>query len=255
MITTEQVKKYLYYCKEERGLSNSFINQAISAVKILKQDVLGQGWDEGIKIKRPRSNHHLPDILSKQEIASHIDLTPNPKHKAIIALLYSTGMRRDELLNLCLCDIDSDRMVVRVSNGKGNKAWDTLLAVKTLKLLRNYYASTYPKPIKYVFEGGGKSGHPYSAASVLNIVKRATARVGIKKNRHPHSLRHAFATHMLEQGANLKLIQILLVVQASPPVLIPSIINDQENHGDQRQQSRRTKYHWHIFNIPSILPS
>ena len=160
VITTEQVKKYLYYCKEERGLSNSFINQAISAVKILKQDVLGQGWDEGIKIKRPRSNHHFPDILSKQEIASLIDVNPNPKHKAIIALLYSTGMRRDELLNLCLCDIDSDRMVVRVRNGKGHKARDTLLAVKTLKLLRNYYASTYPKPIKYVFEGGGKSGHP-----------------------------------------------------------------------------------------------
>ena len=90
-ITIEQVKKYLYYCKEERGLSNSFINQAISAVKILKQDVLGQGWGEGIKIKRPRRNHHLPDILSKQEIASLIDVTPNPKHKAIIAVLHTWG--------------------------------------------------------------------------------------------------------------------------------------------------------------------
>ncbi len=209
-ITTEQIKEYLFYCKEKRGLSNSFINQTISAVKILRQDVVGLSWDEGIKIKRPRKDHHLPDILSKQEIAALLEVTPNPKHKAILAVLYSTGMRRDELLNLCLCNIDSDRMVVRISNGKGNKSRDTLLAVKTLKLLRNYYTHAYPKPIKYVFEGGGKPGQPYSATSVEKIVKRAAARAGIKKAIHPHSLRHAFATHMLEQGANLKLIQKLL---------------------------------------------
>ncbi len=208
-ITTEQVKKYLYYCREERGLSNSFINQVISAVKILRQDVLGLSWDEGVKIKRPRRNHHLPDILSKQEVTALIEVTPNPKHKAIIALLYSTGMRKQELLNLRLRDIDSDRMLVRVNNGKGNKARDTLLAVKALKLLRDYYANAHPKPTKYVFESR-KTGHPYSTSSVLMIVKRATARAGIKKAIHPHSLRHAFATHMLEQGTNLKLIQKLL---------------------------------------------
>ena len=209
-ITAEQVKQYLYYCKEERGLSNSFINQLISAVKILKQDVLGLNWEEGIKIKRPRRNHHLPDILSKQQIAEMIALTPNPKHKAIIALLYSTGMRRDELLNLKLCDIDSNRMVIRITNGKGNKSRDTLLAEKTLLLLRDYYIHSHPKPITYVFEGGGKPGQSYSGSSVRKIVQRAAARAGIKKTIFPHSLRHAFATHMLEQGANLKLIQKLL---------------------------------------------
>ncbi len=209
VITINQVKKYLYYCKEERGLSNSFINQVISAVKILRQDVLGLNWDEGIKIKRPRRNHHLPDILSKQEITTLIDVTPSPKHKAVIGVLYSTGMRKGELLNLRLCDVDSDRMVVRVSNGKGNKARDTLLAVKALKLLRNYYAHVHPKPTKYVFEGW-KPGQPYSATSVGKIIKRAVARAGVKKDIYPHSLRHAFATHMLEQGANLKLIQKLL---------------------------------------------
>jgi site-specific recombinase XerD len=209
-ITTAQVKKYLYYCKDKRGLSNSFINQTISAVKILRQDVLCTGWDDAIRIKRPRRNHHLPDILSKQEITALIDVTPNPKHKAIIGLLYSTGMRRDELLNLCLSDVDSGRMVIRISNGKGNKSRDTLLAVRTLKLLRNYYTHSYPKPKKYVFEGGGKPGQPYSGSSVERIVKRAVRKAGIKKKIHPHSLRHAFATHMLEQGANLKLIQKLL---------------------------------------------
>lgn len=209
-ITIEQVKHYLFYCKEKRGLSNSFINQTISALKILKQDVLGQEWDEGIKIKRPRRNRHLPDILSKQEIETLIEVTPNPKHKAMLAVLYSSGIRIDELLHLCLRDIDSGRMLIRVTNGKGNRSRDTLLAVKALGLLRNYYAHTYPKPIKYVFEGGGKPGQSYSASSVRKIIKRAAAKAGIKKNIHPHTLRHAFATHMLEQGSNLKLIQKLL---------------------------------------------
>ena len=209
-ISNDQLKEYLFYCKEKRSLSNSFINQTISAVKILKQDVQGVEWDKGIKIKRPRRNQHLPDILSKQEINALIEVTHNLKHKAILALLYSTGIRRDELLNLRLCDIDSDRMVVRVANGKGNKARDTLLAVKALKLLRDYYSSSYRKPIKYVFEGAGKPGQPYSGTSIGKIVQRATIKAGIKKHIYPHSLRHAFATHMLEQGANLKLIQKLL---------------------------------------------
>lgn len=209
-ITIEQIKQYLYYCKEKRGLSISFINQTISALKILRQDVLGTGWDEGIKIKRPRRNHYLPDILSKQEVNQLIEVTHNPKHKAILAVLYSTGMRRDELLNLRLCDIDPDRMVIRVANGKGNKSRDTLLAIKALKLLRHYYTNTYKKPIKYVFEAGSKPGYPYSGSSVGKIVKRACLRAGIKKHIFPHSLRHAFATHMLEQGTNLKMIQKLL---------------------------------------------
>lgn len=209
-ITIAQVKQYLYYCKEQRGLSNSHINQTISAMKILRQDVLGLEWDKGIKIKRPRRNSPLPEILSKQEVNSLIEVSANPKHKAIIGLLYSTGIRKGELLNLCLCDIDSERMLVRVSNGKGNKARDTLLAERALKLLRDYYIHTYPKPLKYVFEGGGKPGQPYSGTSVDKIIKRAANKAGVKKAISAHSLRHAFATHMLEQGANLKLIQKLL---------------------------------------------
>lgn len=209
-ITTEQLKEYLYYCKEKRGLSNSFINQTISAVKILRLDVLGLDWDKELRIKRPRRDYPLPDILSKQEINKMVEVTSNPKHKAIIAVLYSSGIRRDELINLRLSDIDSERMVIRVVNGKGNKSRDTLLANKTLQLLQQYYSCTFPKPIRYVFEAGGKPGQTYSPTSVSRIIKRAAQRAKIKKNIYPHSLRHAFATHMLEDGANLKLIQKLL---------------------------------------------
>jgi len=209
-VTMVQLKEYLYHCKEKRGLSVSFINQTISALKILRQDVVGLEWDKELRIKRPRRHHHLPDILSKLEVNKLIEVTSNPKHKAVIALLYSTGMRMGELLHLRVYDIDSTRMVIRILNGKGNKSRDTLLAERTLKLLREYYSSVYPKPITYVFEGRGKSGQPYSATSVQKVVKRATVKAGIKKTISPHSLRHAFATHMLEQGTNLKLIQKLL---------------------------------------------
>jgi len=122
-----------------------------------------------------------------------IEVTSNPKHKAVIALLYSTGMRIGELLHLRVYDIDSTRMAIRIRNGKGNKSRDTLLAERTLKLLRDYYLVVYPKPIKYVFEGRGKPGQPYSATSVQKVVKRAAAKAGVKKTISPHSLRHAFA--------------------------------------------------------------
>jgi len=129
-VTILQMKEYLYHCKEKRGLSVSFINQTISALKILRQDVVGLEWDKELRIKRPRRPHHLPDILSKQEVNKLIEVTSNPKHKAVIALLYSTGMRIGELLYLRVYDIDSTRMVIRILNGKGNKSRDTLLGRK-----------------------------------------------------------------------------------------------------------------------------
>ncbi len=139
-----------------------------------------------------------------------IEVTPNAKHKAIIALLYSSGIRRDELINLQLKDIDSKRMFIRINLGKGNKSRDALLSANALKLLRRYYQTHHPKPINYVFEAGGKAGATYSASSISKIIKRAAEKVGIKKTVCTHTLRHSFATHLLEQGANLKLIQRLL---------------------------------------------
>lgn len=209
-ITTLQLKQYLYHCKDKQGLSNSFINQTISAVKILYKDVLHLEWDDGLRIKRPRRVQYMPDIVSKAQVDELIAVTPNYKHKAIIAVLYSTGMRLEELINLKIANVDSKRMIIRIVNGKGNKSRDTILAERTLELLRKYYQRFYPKPLVYVFEGGAKPAHPYSRSSITKIVKRAAVKAGIKKRIHPHSLRHSFATHMLEAGVNLKLIQKLL---------------------------------------------
>jgi integrase/recombinase XerD len=205
-LTTEQIKNYLQYCIKQRGFSVSTINQIISAFRILFQDVLGKPWEK-IKIKRPRKNRHLPDILSREEISKMIQLTANLKHKVIIAVLYSSGLRREELLNLKIRDIDSDCMLIRVRNGKGNKSRDTLLAQNTLELLRSYYRFYHPS--EYLFESY-RSGTAYSGSSVIKVVQRASQRANITKHIYPHSLRHTFATHLLEQGTNLKVIQKLL---------------------------------------------
>ena len=137
----------------------------------------------------------------------------------------------DELIHLKIADIDSQRMVIRIASGKGNKSRDVMLSERALVLLRLYYTVFYPKPISYVFEAGDKPGHPYSRTSVTKIVKRAAKRAGITKHIYPHSLRHAFATHMLEQGVNLKLIQKLLghaSIQSTMiylrPIVWPSVI-------------------------------
>lgn len=207
-LSADQLKDYLGYLVRVKGQSIASINQTISAVKILVQDVAGRPWEE-VKIKRPRKSHYLPDVLSLEEVMSMLEHTPNIKHKTILAVLYSAGVRRDELLQLKPRDIDSKRMMIRVRSGKGNKSRDTLLANNTLALLRKYFSMAHPRPMVYLFEGF-KAGVPYSATSVSNIVKRAVKRAGISKDIHVHSLRHAFATHLLEQGANLKVIQKLL---------------------------------------------
>jgi site-specific recombinase XerD len=218
-LTTEQIKNYLQYCTKERGLSVSTINQTINAFRILFQDVLGKDWEK-IRIKRPRKNRHLPDILSREEIANMLRLTNNPKHKVIIAVLYSSGVRREELLNLKIRDIDSDRMLIRVRNGKGNKSRDTLLAQNTLELLREYYRLYHPS--EYLFESY-RPRVAYSATSVEKVVQRAVQRAGVTKHIYPHSLRHTFATHLLEQGTNLKVIQKLLGHASLRSTMIPAL--------------------------------
>ena len=132
--------------------------------------------------------------------------TNNIKHKCIVSLLYSAGLRRSELLNLTLQDIDSKRMTILVRNSKGGKDRMTILSQVVLKDLRIYYKKWKPK--KYLFEG--KNGNQYSAASVLSIINKSAKKAGIKKNVSPHILRHNFTTHLLENDADLRYIQSLL---------------------------------------------
>jgi site-specific recombinase XerD len=157
-------------------------------------------------IERPRKKERLPEVLSKEEVLRMIEVTKNIKHRSIISLMYSAGLRRGELLALKITDIDSERMLIRVREGKGGKDRYTLLGEAVLSLLRAYYRQYQPE--EYLFQG--EQGGAYSPGSLLKVVKAAARRAGIQKRVTPHMLRHSFATHLLEQGTDLRYIQSLL---------------------------------------------
>lgn len=206
MITSEQLKEYLHMCISEKKCSVSYINQTIGAFKILHKDILGRDWDS-LKIKRPRRETKLPVILSKQEVKKIIEAPRNIKHRAILSLTYSSGLRKSEVINLKPRDIDSDRMQIRVVGGKGKKTRYTILSTQILEQLRIYY-KLY-KPSNYLFEGQ-KKGMPISDTTISAIFNQSLKKTGIIKLATFHTLRHCFATHMLEQGINLRVIQMLL---------------------------------------------
>lgn len=189
----------------KKGFSNSAINQAVNAIKFYYEIVLDMP-NRFYEIERPIKEHKLPKVLSKEEVLTIIDHTNNIKHRCIVSLLYSAGLRRSELINLKITDIDSKRMLIRVEDAKGNKDRYTLLSSRVLVELRNYYKKW--RPHVYLFEGPG--GNKYSSRSIANIIANAAEKAGIKKNVTPHMLRHSFATHLLENGTDLRNIQALL---------------------------------------------
>jgi site-specific recombinase XerD len=202
-ITLTDVKDYLYHRLQKDNISVSTVNQTISSWKIVYVHLLGKNW-KAFWIVRPRKNKALPEVLSSKETQSLINSPKNIKHRAMLYLLYSTGMRRNELLGLRPKDIDSSRMVINIRQGKGKKDRQLPLHPKLLELLREYFRRY--RPGTYLFEGFG-GNVPYSATGLGNIVKKNARIAGITKHVPPHTLRHCFATHMLEKGANLKIIQ------------------------------------------------
>ena len=157
-------------------------------------------------IERPRKEEKLPIVLSKEEISRMLSKLTNIKHKCLVGLLYSSGLRLGELLNLKISAVDSDRMLIHIVEAKGNKERYTILSEALLADMRKYYLIYRPK--EYLFEG--PYGNKYSETSVQNIVKRTAKWVGIRKKVSPHTLRHSFATHLLENGTDLRYIQNLL---------------------------------------------
>jgi len=206
-ITISQFKDFLHHRIIVDKISVSFVNQSISAFKIIQQDILKRDW-ESIKIKRPRRERRLPVVLSVGEVAALINATKNLKHRTLIMLAYSTGMRRNEIRLLKPEHIDSERMQVRVVHGKGKKDRFTILSPKALELLRFYYQ--LHKPATFLFEPTRRKNITLSGTTLNNIVKQAAKRAGIKKDMSFHTLRHSFATHMLENGINIRIIQQFL---------------------------------------------
>ena len=203
-IDERDVTAYLKYLVIN-GRSDSYINQMINAIKFYYEVVLGMP-NRFYSVDRPKKKNPLPKVLSIEEIGRIIEATNNIKHRCILSLLYSAGLRRSELLNLKPADIDSERMVIYVIDGKQGKDRQTLLAESVLADLRVYFKEYKPK--KYLFEG--QNGGQYSATSIAKILSNCAQRAKITKKVTPHMLRHSFATHLLENGTDLRYIQELL---------------------------------------------
>lgn len=204
-IKPDEINKYILELIESKNISTSQQNQRINSIKFYFEKVLKQEKQYYL-IERPNKEFRLPDVLSKVEIKSILEQTTNLKHKCIMEIIYSAGLRRGEVLNLKLVDIDSKRMRIKVRGGKGKKDRYTLLSENVLNNLRNYFKAYSPKT--WLFEG--QNNGQYSATSVVKILKKYALKAGIKKRVHIHMLRHSFATHLLEQGTNLRIIQELL---------------------------------------------
>jgi len=194
-ITEKEILVFLRYLVEKRQVSTSYQNQSINAIKFYYEQVLG-GSRKFYFIERPVKERKLPVVLSEQEVGRILGSLDNLKHKCLLMLIYSAGLRISEALNLKPKDLDSKRMQVTVRNAKGKKDRVSLLSKSILPILRSYYQLYEPN--EYLFEGA--NGGKYSARSAQNVFKKACKKAKIKKKATLHTLRHSFATHLLEKG-------------------------------------------------------
>ena len=204
-VTDKEVEKYLYHLKKNRNRSISGMKQTVASLKILFTDILKKEIPDSLNI-RFRKEEKIPIVLSEEEVAAVIKSVNNLKHKVILMTIYSAGLRLSECLALTVTDMDFDRNQIRIRKGKGKKDRQTVLSRTLLSEMKDYLIKFCPKI--FLFEG--QKGGRYSASSIQAIMKRAVKKSGIKKHATVHTLRHSFATHLLENGTDIRFIQELL---------------------------------------------
>lgn len=204
-VNKEEIEAFMYKMVVKEKLSETAQNQYINAIKFYYEHVLGQPR-EFYDIQRPKKSQELPNVLSKSEVKKILEQPTNIKHRAILTVIYSGGLRISEAINLRLEDIRSKEGYIFIKGAKGKKDRRTLLSAKLLNLLRNYFREF--KPAYWLFEG--QSGGQYSTRSIQAIFRKAVIGARINPWATPHTLRHSFATHLLQQGVNLRYIQDLL---------------------------------------------
>jgi site-specific recombinase XerD len=202
----EEIRAYLHYLMEERKASQSVLVQTYSAMKFFFENTLQKQWN-AIRIPRCKQRRKLPGVLTREEVESILSATKNLKHRAILMTIYSAGLRIGEVTRLKVSDIESGRMMIRVNEGKGLKDRYTLLGERNLEMLRRYWKAY--RPLEWLFPGRNASD-PVSISAIQRVFKTSLEKAGIKKKASVHTLRHCFATHLLESGTDLYYIQRLL---------------------------------------------
>jgi integrase/recombinase XerD len=200
-----EVRNYLLYCINDLKLTENTVHSRINAIKFYYEQVLFQK-KIFVEIPRPKKQSKLPKALNIYEVKRILDVTENLKHNTMLKLCYGMGLRLSEILNLKISDIDSKTMQVFIERGKGKKDRYVNLPESILEQLRDYYLEY--KPQKYLFEG--QYGGQYSGRSIQQVFKKSLEKARISKKVGIHSLRHSYATHLLENGTDIRFIQELL---------------------------------------------
>ncbi len=201
-ITKEQIEGFVYYLISKYKITEQKQNQLINAIKCYYEHTLGMPR-EYYNITRPTKSKDLPNVLSRQEVAAIINYPRNIKHKAILHAIYGAGLRVGEVINLRLVDVRSDDGYLFIKDAKGKKDRHTTLSPFLLDILRTYYRQH--KPAHWLFEG--QDGGQYTAQSIQRIYQKAVKGTNSNPWSTPHTLRHSYATHLMEQGVNIRYIQ------------------------------------------------
>ena len=201
----QKVRSYMLYCSENLKLSENTLHSRLSALKFYFEQVLHRE-NFFVDIPRPKKHLKLPKTIHQNDIKKMLDVTTNLKHNTMLKLCYGMGLRLSEIINIKIKDIDSQNMQVFIERAKGKKDRYVNLPQSILEQLRQYYKEYRPK--KYLFEG--QDGGQYNKRSLQNVFKNALSKAGINKNVGIHSLRHSYATHLLENGTDIRFIQELL---------------------------------------------
>jgi integrase/recombinase XerD len=207
----EHIREYQAYLFRERKLAARTVTQRLAALRFFFIQTIKKGWSVA-DTPYPKKTQHLPSILSPEEVARLIDSSRTRFHRMVLMTLYGTGVRRAELARLQIPDIDSRRMVIHIRGGKGRQDRDVMLSPTLLEALRDYWRGLKPKPTQWLFPGGRShtADRPITPKAVYHACQKAAQRAGLQNRVHPHTLRHCFATHLLENGADLRTIQLLL---------------------------------------------
>ena len=205
-LSAEHIRQYQLFLVKEKKVSRPTFIQVVCALRFFYTHTLNRKISME-RIPFPRRERKLPLILSREEVKALLEAPGNLRHRTLLAILYGCGLRVSEVTQLKVSDIDSARNVLWVRHGKGGKDRQTLLPVKLLELLRCYWRKQ--RPTDWLFPSED-SARPISPKAVFLACRKAARKAGLAKPIHPHSLRHAFATHLLEAGVNLRTIQILL---------------------------------------------
>ncbi|MGA2328965.1 MAG: site-specific integrase [Bryobacteraceae bacterium] len=206
VLDQEAVREYLLYLLQERKLSPEGVNQQVSALKFLYLTTLEMPWSD-LDFPHVRRPHRLPVVLSHEEVVQFFDYVPSLRYRAALMMCYGAGLRVSEAVAVKIADIDSQRMLIRVEQGKGGKDRYAMLSPRLLEVLRVYWRAARPK--HYLFPSW-RTGRHLNADSLQQACRDAWLRSGLRKKVTVHTLRHSFATHLLENGTDVRVIQVLL---------------------------------------------